>query len=216
MTLVRDASSDYVWRRHSGRVAQRESTPFTREGSQVQSLSRPPEKSRDFNAVYVVPRNPQSYMIPERDANTHHGFGRNLGDVCPACSGLGFVSHDDRDLPPEFSVRAEAGRAPDRAAKAKPAESSGRNGSASALSPISPSRASRVRPATTGRGFHDSPPEAPHDADQTAPTHARASFPACSISATVRMFSRPASPFFSRNIMTIRTTAFRTFAIFFP
>ncbi|CAA6606016.1 hypothetical protein MTBLM1_70232 [Rhodospirillaceae bacterium LM-1] len=25
-----------------GRVAQRESTPFTREGSQVQSLSRPP------------------------------------------------------------------------------------------------------------------------------------------------------------------------------
>ncbi|VTZ23821.1 hypothetical protein MPC4_70110 [Methylocella tundrae] len=28
-----------------GRVAQRESTPFTREGSQVQSLSRPPLKS---------------------------------------------------------------------------------------------------------------------------------------------------------------------------
>jgi hypothetical protein len=26
----------------TGRVAQRESTPFTREGSQVQSLSRPP------------------------------------------------------------------------------------------------------------------------------------------------------------------------------
>ena len=30
------------WRRAGGRVAQRESTPFTREGSQVQSLSRPP------------------------------------------------------------------------------------------------------------------------------------------------------------------------------
>jgi hypothetical protein len=31
---------------HGGRVAQRESTPFTREGSQVQSLSRPPQKPR--------------------------------------------------------------------------------------------------------------------------------------------------------------------------
>src|SRR4051812_42142665 len=29
-------------RQRGGRVAQRESTPFTREGSQVQSLSRPP------------------------------------------------------------------------------------------------------------------------------------------------------------------------------
>src|SRR5262245_44900089 len=34
--------SDVGWRMHGGRVAQRESTPFTREGSQVQSLSRPP------------------------------------------------------------------------------------------------------------------------------------------------------------------------------
>ena len=32
----------------SGRVAQRESTPFTREGSQVQSLSRPPGKSNRY------------------------------------------------------------------------------------------------------------------------------------------------------------------------
>jgi hypothetical protein len=33
----------------AGRVAQRESTPFTREGSQVQSLSRPP--SQDFELL---------------------------------------------------------------------------------------------------------------------------------------------------------------------
>src|SRR5579863_9077288 len=36
-----------------GRVAQRESTPFTREGSQVQSLSRPPldhlDNPREFS-----------------------------------------------------------------------------------------------------------------------------------------------------------------------
>src|SRR5215831_16533213 len=32
----------------TGRVAQRESTPFTRVGSQVQSLSRPPEKAQGF------------------------------------------------------------------------------------------------------------------------------------------------------------------------
>ena len=33
--------------RPGGRVAQRESTPFTREGSQVQSLSRPPFKAAE-------------------------------------------------------------------------------------------------------------------------------------------------------------------------
>ena len=35
-------------RRRDGRLAQRESTPFTREGSQVQSLCRPPLKSESY------------------------------------------------------------------------------------------------------------------------------------------------------------------------
>ncbi len=37
----------------TGRVAQRESTPFTREGSQVQSLSRPPDSS-EYSQVCMV------------------------------------------------------------------------------------------------------------------------------------------------------------------
>jgi hypothetical protein len=38
-----------------GRVAQRESTPFTREGSQVQSLSRPPFQDENENWSFSVP-----------------------------------------------------------------------------------------------------------------------------------------------------------------
>jgi hypothetical protein len=42
----------------TGRVAQRESTPFTREGSQVRSLSRPPPKLLNIKAVHraYIPR----------------------------------------------------------------------------------------------------------------------------------------------------------------
>jgi hypothetical protein len=44
--------ADHLNRRFFGRVAQRESTPFTREGSQVQSLSRPPCKPLFFAHFY--------------------------------------------------------------------------------------------------------------------------------------------------------------------
>ena len=45
----------------AGRVAQRESTPFTREGSQVQSLSRPPS-SPDFRPVRLPSRRGESHV----------------------------------------------------------------------------------------------------------------------------------------------------------
>ena len=38
----------------TGRVAQRESTPFTREGSQVQSLSRPPSLGHPANDLATL------------------------------------------------------------------------------------------------------------------------------------------------------------------
>src|SRR4051794_1353259 len=46
-----------------GRVAQRESTPFTRVGSQVQSLSRPPRPHRPKQARSSVAE--RSYHIGE-------------------------------------------------------------------------------------------------------------------------------------------------------
>ena len=61
---------DYV--HMDGRLAQRESTPFTRVGSKVQSLQRPPSKSPCLlgfmmvrKSVIVRPRLPESVNIRE-------------------------------------------------------------------------------------------------------------------------------------------------------
>ena len=65
--------------RTAGRVAQRESTPFTREGSQVQSLSRPPAVSIDLyvnvpaSACGLVSTGSRAGMPKRR-----HGFSSDI------------------------------------------------------------------------------------------------------------------------------------------
>ena len=53
----------------SGRVAQRESTPFTREGSQVQSLSRPPFVELEQNTFKCL----HTLSSPMRNEATQSG-----------------------------------------------------------------------------------------------------------------------------------------------
>ena len=55
-----------------GRVAQRESTPFTREGSQVQSLPRPPGFARKIIDLDTVP------FCSSRHRNAYKGRTRHI------------------------------------------------------------------------------------------------------------------------------------------
>src|SRR6267154_785735 len=50
----------------TGRVAQRESTPFTRVGSQVQSLSRPPFIVNDLPELFALIQNSCPTVSPQR------------------------------------------------------------------------------------------------------------------------------------------------------
>jgi hypothetical protein len=52
----------------AGRIAQRESVPFTRERSKVRSLVRPPYKALRLQGFFILPKSSNMQFLTFRDA----------------------------------------------------------------------------------------------------------------------------------------------------
>src|SRR5690349_2644363 len=73
-----------------GRVAQRESIRFTREGSQVQSLSRPPSNLHRISAF--LSRDLAFAALLGRDVGTEGAFPDRLAGPCPSAGDTGVAA----------------------------------------------------------------------------------------------------------------------------